>query len=208
MDLYEKSLNEYLVAAASKHPTPGGGGVSAVVAANAAAMISMVANLTLERDGYEEVQKDAEEVLEAAEKIISRLKNLTAKDMSAYQAYRDACHLPSNSEEEENIKKQTMHRTITEAILIPIEICRECLNILDLAIQLTPIGNRYAISDAGVGIHLAHAALRASMLCVEANLPQIHDAQFKADLLLQKEELLSMAEKLETIALAEVIRRM
>lgn len=49
MSIYEMTLNDYLLLVASKSPIPGGGSVSAVAAANAAAMISMVANLTLKK---------------------------------------------------------------------------------------------------------------------------------------------------------------
>ena len=56
MSIYEKTLNDYLAVAASNCPTPGGGSVSAIVATNAAAMVSMVANLTMGKKGYEACQ--------------------------------------------------------------------------------------------------------------------------------------------------------
>jgi formiminotetrahydrofolate cyclodeaminase len=73
MSIYEKTLNEYLEAAASKSHTPGGGSVSAVVGANAASMVSMVANLTIGKKKYAEVQEEAQAILLGATAAIEEL---------------------------------------------------------------------------------------------------------------------------------------
>jgi len=122
MSIYDKTLNEFLDAAASKSPTPGGGSVSAVVAANAAAMVCMVANLTLGKKGYEKYQSDAEEIAGEANKIIENLKSLTEKDMAVYQAFRDAWQLPSIADEEKEYKKDAMEKALFQATLVPLDI--------------------------------------------------------------------------------------
>lgn len=100
MSLYDKTLNEYLEVASSSSPTPGGGSVSAVVATSAAAMVCMVANLTIGKKGYEECWDAAKSILEDAKKCIDSLKELTAKDMEAFETYMAAFRLPKDTEEQ------------------------------------------------------------------------------------------------------------
>lgn len=207
MGIFDKTLNEFLDAAASKSPTPGGGSVSAVVAANAAAMVCMVANLTLGKKGYEKFQSDTEEILAEAKGIMDRLKILTEKDMAVYQAFRDAGQLPSVTDEEKSIKKETVDKALIQATLVPLEIGRECIQIMDLALKLAPFGNKNAISDVGVGIYLAEAALKAAMLSVDINLQSLQDDGFKIDITSEKAKLLEKTEELKIFALAEVKKR-
>lgn len=208
MNIYEMTLNEYLNVASSKSPTPGGGSVSAVVAANAAAMVSMVANLTLGKKAYEAVQGDVAEILGVMDSIMSEIKVLTEKDMLAFQSFMDAWKLPSSTDDEKIMKKEAMEKAAQNASSVPLDLCGKCLDILKQALYLAPIGNKSAISDVGVAVYLAEAALNAAMLSVDINLPLIGDEAFKANLQAQKAGLLVEAEELKLLALAEVKKRL
>lgn len=208
MNIYDMTLNEYLKAASSKSPTPGGGSVSAVVAANAAAMVSMVANLTLGKKAYEAVQGDAAEILGVMDIIMSDIKELTEKDMLAFQNFMDAWKLPSSTEDEKSIKKEAMEKAAQNASSVPLDLCGKCVDILRQALRLAPVGNKSAISDVGVAAYLAGAALNGAMLSVDINLPLIGDEAFAANLRTQKAGLLVEAEELKLFALAEVKKRL
>lgn len=208
MNIYEMTLNSYLDAASSKSPTPGGGSVSAVVAANASAMVSMVANLTLGKKGYDNVQGEINDILEAARQNMDQVKALTEKDMQAFQNFMDAWRLPSVTEEEKAAKGTAMEKAAQNASSVPLELCKACVDILRLAKRLAPIGNKTAISDVGVGAYLAEAALKAAMLSVDINLPLIKDETFKAGLLAGKAAILAEADELKLYALADVKKRL
>lgn len=208
MNIYELTLNEYLDLAASKSPTPGGGSVSAVVAANAAAMVCMVANLTLGKKAYSDVQEDVTGILGSMDKIISNIKILTEKDMLAFQGFMDAWKLPAATDDEKSIKKEAMEDAAQNASTVPLELCRTCLDILKQAARLAPIGNKSAISDVGVGVYLAEAALRSAMLSVDINLPLIGDDAFKVKLLSEKAGIIVEADEIKLFALAEVKKRL
>jgi formiminotetrahydrofolate cyclodeaminase len=208
MNIYKMTLNEYLDAVSSKNPTPGGGSVSAVVAANAAAMVSMVANLTLGKKAYEGVQADAVSILSTIDKIISVIKVLTEKDILAFQSLMDAWRLPSATEDEKSIKKEAMENAAKNASLVPLDLCRTCLNILKQTLRLAPIGSKSAISDVGVGVYLAEAALKAAMLSVDINIQIIGDDAFKANIKAEKARLLVEADEFKLLALAEVKKRL
>src|SRR5262245_9187991 len=126
MSLYEKTLNDYLAEAASGSPTPGGGSVSAVVAANAAAMVSMVANLTIGKKKYATVQSQAEKIVAAATSAIERLKDLTAQDIEAFEAVMTAWRMPGESEAEKEAKKNAMAQATRTATLVPLELASVC----------------------------------------------------------------------------------
>ncbi len=208
MNIYDMTLNEYLKEAASKSPTPGGGSVSAVVACNASAMVSMVANLTLSKKGYEEAQEDVKSILSVMDKITAELKELTEKDIQAFQNFMDSWRLPSATEDEKNRKKELMEKAAQNASLVPLELCRTCLLILKQALCLAPIGNKSAISDVGVGVYLAEAALKSAMLSVDINLPLIKDDVFRAYLLTEKTRLFTESDELKLLALNEVRKRL
>lgn len=207
MSIFDKTLNEFLDVAASKNPTPGGGSVSAVVAANAAAMVCMVANLTLGKKVYEKFQSDTEGILAEAKGIMDNLKILAEKDMAVYQAFRDAWQLPSVTDEEKSIKKETIDKALIQATLVPLEISRECIQIMELALKLAPFGNKNAISDVGVGIYLAESALKSAMLSVDINLQSLQEDGFKINVASEKAKLLEKTEELKIFALSEVKKR-
>jgi len=202
------TLNDYLALVASKSPTPGGGSVSAVAAANAAAMVSMVANLTLKKKGYEAVQPQVEEILEGATQAIEKLKDLTSQDMQVFENLMTAWRLPSENDDQKEIRTEALEKAAQEASAVPLEICQVCLKILKLADDLAPIGNKNAISDVGVGAYLAEASLKAAMLNVDINLPSIKDETLRLHLISEKERLLREAEELKTLAMEKVRARL
>lgn len=208
MSIYEKSVNEYLDVAASKSPTPGGGSVSAVVAANAAAMVSMVANLTVGKKGYEAVEGPVKEILDGSTKAIVDLKALTARDMQAFDIFMVAWRMPGDTPEQKAAKDEAMEKAAQNASTVPLEICKVCLEIVKLAAKLAPIGNKGAISDVGVGAYVGEAALKACMLSVDINLPSIKDPAFKAMLVSERARLFTEAEEYKLLALADVKKRL
>lgn len=208
MNIYGMTLNEYLEVASSKSPTPGGGSVSAVAAANASAMVSMVANLTLGKKGYEDVQDEVKDILDKSNQNMEEIKELTEKDMQAFQSFMEAWRMPSVTEEEKSRKNEAMEKAAQNASSVPMELCRACIAVLRQARRLAPIGNKTAISDVGVGAYLAEAALRSAMLSVDINLPLIKAEDFKVGLLAEKAALFAEAEELKLFALADVKKRL
>ena len=207
-DLYAKTLNEYLAMAASKSPTPGGGSVSAVTATNAAAMVSMVANLTLGKKGYEASQEQVKRILDQATALIEELKALTAEDMAAFDTFMTAWRLPTTTDAEKKAKETAMEQAAQNASRVPVAICRACLRILAAARELAPLGNKTAISDVGVALYVADAALRSAMLSVDINIPLIKSESVVADLKAERARLLSEAEELRVVGLGIVKTRL
>lgn len=206
--VYGKTLNEFIEVAASSSPTPGGGNVSAVVGTHAAAMVCMVANLTIGKKAYAEYEEDAKKVVMNMEAIIERLKALTNKDMEAFDQYMAVFRMPKETDADKKARADAMQTAAKNATNVPLDICRTCLDILIQAEALSSYGNKMAISDVGVGAMIGEAALKACMLSVDINLPSIKDAEFVAQVKAERARLFTEADELKTLALAKVKERM
>ncbi|MEW5724902.1 MAG: cyclodeaminase/cyclohydrolase family protein, partial [Thermodesulfobacteriota bacterium] len=200
-EVYTKVINDFLAEACSSSPTPGGGNVSAVVGTLGASMIAMVANLTLGKKGYEEVQDETRDILDKVTAGLEELKALTLKDMDAFDEYMKCFRLPKETEEEKAVRKEAIQNAAKNATMVPLNVCRTLAGLLRQAERLSHFGNKMAISDVGVGAYVCEAALRACMLSVDINLPTIKDEAFVADVLNQRARLFTEAEDLKTKAL-------
>ncbi|MBW1708959.1 MAG: cyclodeaminase/cyclohydrolase family protein [Deltaproteobacteria bacterium] len=207
-EVYTKTINDFLAEASSSSPTPGGGNVSAVVATLGGSMIAMVASLTQGKKGYEEFQDENKEILDAVMKSIEELKELTLKDMAAFEDYMKAFRMPKETDEEKNTRKEAIQAAAKNATMVPLTICRSCLDLLKQADKLSRFGNKMAISDVGVGAYVCEAALRACMLSVDINIPSIKDEAFVADVTNERARLFAEAESLKGKALAFVNEKM
>lgn len=171
--LPEMTVRTLVERLATSDPVPGGGSAAAVAGAMGAALIQMVVELTIGRpaaDGHEQTLTD---IRTAAAARQSELINLAELDANAYDAVVRARRLPRDSELERHARTVQVDAAVAEATRIPLATARAASAVLDLAEQMAPIGNRNAISDAGVAGLLAASALRGAALNVEINLPYL-----------------------------------
>lgn len=62
------------------------------------------------------------------------------------------------------------------------QIAQRCAKVVDLALPAARMGNKWAVSDAGVGALFGEASLRAALLNVEINLASIDDVAYVAEM--------------------------
>ena len=157
---------DFLEATASASPTPGGGSAAAFVGALAAALTTMVGNLTLGRKKYADVQLEVEQILSRVDTLKSRLTAAVQEDAEAFKrlmaVYRD------KSLEPDEKKLQVQQATIGAAD-VPLQVARLCRDVAQLALQIARIGNINATSDAAAAGLLARAALQTAALNVRIN---------------------------------------
>lgn len=84
------TIAQFLNATAAKTPTPGGGSVSALVAAEAAALGEMVINYSLNKKGLEAFADELKPALAEMNKARSVLLQLMVEDQLAYDAFSAA----------------------------------------------------------------------------------------------------------------------
>lgn len=160
------SLDEWMDAVASASSTPGGGTVSAVAGAMAAALAAMVARLTVGKKKYAEVDAEFRDLLDRAEALRLTLVRLGDEDATAYAAVSAAYAIPKEREAE---RKAAIQTALMAATRVPLETLRAAREVALLAARAAAAGNRNAVSDAGVAALLAQAAARGAAYNVRIN---------------------------------------
>ncbi len=198
-DLHTK---EFLALLASDAPAPGGGGAAAMAGALAAALASMQANLTIGKKNFVEQQAEAELLLLQAENSRSKLLELAEDDAAVFSEFMRCYRLPKSNEEETLLRSQSICRAAKRAAEIPLEIARESLRVMRLALRMAQIGNPHVITDGAVSGLLARAALRGSIYNIMVNLQLTQDEAYNMTLCQESNLLEQQAEKLEQEILA------
>jgi methenyltetrahydrofolate cyclohydrolase len=174
------NLPTFLDDLASGEPTPGGGSAAALAGALGAALAAMVANLTVGRKRYVDVDSQMQAVLHEAETLRGRLTGLVAEDAQAYDQVRAAYRLPKESADDLAARNAAIQAAMQAASRTPLETMRACIDVLRLAEQAVALGNINAATDGAVGALLAQAGLRGAALNVRVNLGGIEDQAFTA----------------------------
>ena len=181
MKLTDKAVTDFLDDLASNLPAPGGGSVAALSGALGAALVSMVCNLTLGKKGYEGVQADIEALLAQSEALRREMVGLLEADVAAYTAYSQTAKMPKDTDEEKAVRAAAMQDALKNATMPPMHIAEAAVKVMDLCMPAAEKGNKWAVSDAGVAVLMAEAALRAAALNVLINLGTIKDQDFVAE---------------------------
>lgn len=156
-------------------PTPGGGSAAAQAGAMAAALVAMVGRLTLGKKKYAGVQDQVEKIVGTADVLRSRLEAAVTEDARAFEAVLAANRLPADSEQSKQARRAAIERATVTAGEVPLAVVRDCAVVLALALEIAPIGNLNAISDAGVAGDLAQAGLSGAALNVRVNAAGLQD---------------------------------
>jgi formiminotetrahydrofolate cyclodeaminase len=154
---------------ASDTPTPGGGAWAAVSAAAGAALISMVARLTLKKKGFEETAERMRHIADESDDERHALLGLADRDAEAYRDVMAAYKLPKNTPEEQHTWSVTLQKSLERAADIPLEVARRSVYLMALAEETLTSGNPNAASDALSAAASLHAAALAALANVDIN---------------------------------------
>jgi len=193
--MLKKSCEEFLDILGSKEPVPGGGGACAYVGALGIALGSMVGNLTLGKKKYQDVEEDIKELLLKSRDIKIELVKLVDKDAEAFFPLSQAYGLPKNNEEEKAERDKVLQNALIEASNVPLNIARCCCKAIDLLEEYSRKGTRIAISDVGVGVYFAKAALLGAKLNVLINTNLMKDEKLKESVETELNELVAKYSK-------------
>jgi formiminotetrahydrofolate cyclodeaminase len=190
----DTAIEPFLDALASQSATPGGGSAAAIIGAMGAALVSMVCNLTIGKKKYADVEAEMKDVLAKAEDLRHGLTGKIQDDVKAFDTVMGAYGMPKESDAEKAARDQAIQAALKEATEVPIRCCRLAREVIDLALIASMKGNLNVISDAGVGVLAAYAALRSAALNVFINVKMISDKSFVDAKLQELEGLLAGAE--------------
>ena len=207
--LSDLSLDAFLDRLGSSDPVPGGGSASALAAAMGAALVAMVAELTIGRLAYAEHDPTVRKLRFDALERRAELLELAQQDADAYDLVVRARHMPKESGPEREARSEALGKAMVAAARTPLRAAVVAGEVLDLAERIAPIGNRNAVSDAGVAALLAGAGLRGAVLNVRINLPYLPaDEPLRDSAPAELERLEALATKGEAAAMAAVSARL
>ena len=175
------TIQAFLDGLASKTSTPGGGGAAAVSGAMGAALISMVANFTIGKKGFEDVQDECKEMLAKSEDLRSKLTDAIKDDVDVFDRVMASYGMPKDTDEEKSARTTEIQAALKEATDVPLECARLCKELINLSQSAAEKGNNNVISDAGVAVLAGYAGLRSAALNVYINIGGIKDKEFVDD---------------------------
>lgn len=176
--LEHTSTAAFLDQLASAAPTPGGGGAAAVMGAMGAALVSMVAHLTIGKKGYEAREADARALLADSEALRARMMPMVADDASAFDSLMAAYRLPKGTDAEKAVRSDAIQAGLKAATQAPLLCARAAAEGVRLASRALGVSHPSVISDVGVAALASLAALRSAALNVRINVPQLKDRAF------------------------------
>ena len=177
----EQQLQTFLDQLASKASTPGGGSAAAIMGAMGAALVSMVANLTVGKQKYQDVEEEMQDFLERSEDMRSRLTGMIQSDIDVFDKVMAAYGMARETETEKTARSEAIQAALKEATDVPLACAQLCADVIELCRPVAEKGNLNVISDAGVAVLAAHAALRSAALNVYINIGGIRDEEFVRD---------------------------
>jgi glutamate formiminotransferase/formiminotetrahydrofolate cyclodeaminase len=202
--LVRMSVKGFARETASESAAPGGGSVSAYMGALAAALGTMVANLSAHKRGWDDRWKEFSDWAERGQDVMERLLRLVDEDTEAFAKIMDVFSMPKGTEEEKTARAEAMEKATLYASRVPLKTMQTAMEAMPVALAMARIGNPASASDAGVGAIAALAAVRGAHLNVRINAAGLKDRALAAELTDEAARIEAEAVAAETEVLAEV----
>ncbi len=158
-------MKEFINTLASKEPTPGGGGAAALVGTVAAALCSMVANLTTGKKKYEQYQEDIERILAYLEEAIPEINSYIEKDAEAFEPLAEAYKIPKDDPK----RAEILEKALLAAAVVPMELAGKLYELIPVMEELEQKGSKMALSDVAVAAAACKAAMEGAVMNVYIN---------------------------------------
>jgi glutamate formiminotransferase/formiminotetrahydrofolate cyclodeaminase len=171
----EEAPKSFLDELAGGSAAPGGGSASAYSGAAGAALVAMVARLTIGKKIYAEVEARMKAILDKAETLRHSLTAAVEEDAMAFDEVMKAFKLPKETPEQGVIRQKSIERACLEAARVPLSVASQAVEVLELAVEVVSHGNINAISDGAAGAAQARAALSGAEYNVQINLLNLRD---------------------------------
>ena len=199
--LANKSLINFANLTSSESPAPGGGSISAYCGALATSLAVMVANLSSHKRGWDEKWKYFSDWGEIGMVLQKQLIDLVDEDTNAFNSIIKAFSLPKETSQEKKLRSVEIQKATRNAIEVPFKIMQLSFDSLPLIKEMAKNGNPNSITDAGVAMHCAKAAINGAFLNVRINCKDLKDKEYTDNIIRECFEILKKTKKEETLIL-------
>jgi len=193
-----ETVTSYLERLASRAPAPGGGAAAALHAAQAAALVSMVAEFT-SGPRYAQVQEQAQGIAAEAKQQMREALFAAQDDERLFGLLSAAYSLPKDDEDQKASRRIAIHHATIQAAAPLVSTVKVAASVIKLAQDLLLIGNRSVASDVAAAAESARAALGTALVTLEMNIAAIKDDAERERLIRatdQASEMIGQAEEL------------
>ncbi|MDO4319174.1 MAG: glutamate formimidoyltransferase [Bacteroidales bacterium] len=178
--LVDMTCREFADETASESPAPGGGSISAYMGALAAALGTMVANLSAHKPGWDDRWHEFSDYADRGRVLVDRLIHLVDEDTAAFNGIMAVFAMPKSTEAEKAARAEAMEAATLYATQVPLQTMEAAMATFELLEAMATEGNPASVSDAGVGALAAEAAVQGAALNVRINAASLKDRS-KAD---------------------------
>ena len=166
----------------------------------------MVANLSSHKRGWDDRWKEFSDLAELGQKFIVKLEKLVDDDTNAFNMILNAFRIKADTEDEKIEKESKIQSATLNAIKIPLSIMENSYNLMNLIAKLVKKGNPNSVSDVGVAVLCARAAVLGGYLNVMINIKDLKDVKLKSSMIERAEELKLLSMESEKKILKDVIK--
>ena len=192
-NLSKKTIIEFANITSSESPAPGGGSISAYCGALGVSLAVMVANLSAHKRGWDDKWEYYSKYGEKGMLLQSQLLDLVDEDTDAFNSIMNAFSLPKDTDEENKIRNNQIQIATKNAIEVPFRIMKICFDSLEIIEEMVQNGNPNSITDVGVAMHCAKAAINGAYLNVRINCNDLNDKNFVKNILSEGLSILDQA---------------
>lgn len=196
--LVDMTCTDFALETASESPAPGGGSISAYMGALAAALGTMVANLSSHKAGWDERWEEFSDYAERGQELVSRLLALVDEDTEAFNRIMAVFAMPKTTAEEKAARSAALQSATLYATEVPLKTMKAAYECFEIVKAMAETGNPNSVSDAGVGALAARSAVLGAELNVKINAAGLKDSQTAERLISQAAEIARKAVAQET----------
>ena len=189
---------------ASESPAPGGGSISAYMGALAAALGTMVANLSSHKAGWDDRWEFFSNWAENGMGVMNELLYLVDEDTAAFNKIMDVFGMPKGTDEEKAARAEAMEAATLYATQVPLRTMKAAFKAFEVVRAMAEEGNPNSVTDAGVGALAPRSAVMGACLNVKINAAGLKDRATADALVKEAEEIQAEAQKVEAEILAIV----
>ncbi len=187
--LVDMTCREFALETASESPAPGGGSISAYMGALAAALGTMVANLSSHKAGWDERWEEFSDYAERGQELVSRLLALVDEDTEAFNRIMAVFAMPKTTAEEKAARSAALQSATLYATEVPLKTMKASFECFEIVKAMAETGNPNSVSDAGVGALAARSAVLGAELNVKINAAGLKDRETAERLISQAAEI-------------------